>query len=1062
MNHFHRSFPVFFLLTLASVFGFGQAGQSGQPGQSGTSNISARPAGSAASGRIETDLSGKGWNLWLDHGALWYNDNIYLPPVTIDSLPVNPPTIGWEKLHAAPGMSVNVPGTVEEHYWGAIGGAIPDTGGNYVGVSWWSRTFTVDPSLKGKRITLCFQSVNLRAEVFVNGKLVGYDVVGNTPFDVNATSAILFGKENQLDIRITDPVGNFEWNDNILMRWGKNLVPAVHGFGGITGSVILRATDPVSVEDIYVQNQPDPKKVNIITTLNNYSGGEQTGQLTVSIYEKDKSDVAVWSKVVPVAGLTGSKTYTVSAMVPNAKLWELSVKKEVKQAELYEARVFFTSNDQKIADTKSQRFGFRWFDVQDKNKDPRFYLNGKRVFIIAAMTRGMWPKNGIFPTPQMAQRDLQTMVDLGMNTMLMHRAIGQPMVMDYADSSGLFTYEEPGGYRIMPNPKDNIDAADDQARNWRREKLRRMILRDRSLPSMIIYNLKNEETIAPDEYDIKDMQMVHELDPSRILTYNSGSDIGLDYHKKIPNNPFKLHMLPFNQQLLYDGWWDQHHWFGYSGYVDENYRNPRFYLRGVINSPRAPMLEDSLDRLDKREIIFFGEEGAFGAMVRLQKIKEELDSTGDTGYREMEHLDWYNAYNTFLDETGFRKSYPDVDSLTRSLGRNLHYFQARNIENIRMGNIADAYNMNGWASESTRTDVVDMYRHPTADASIIRYYTRPLYIAVKIRNKVVPVGAAPIADMYIINEMDLKGKHDLTVTLSDPGGATVFTKQFKVNVTGGEEFGQLLVEGVQLPVLAQAGYYKLNAALETGGVQKAAGFDDIYTVVVNEHVGISNRCLVLEKDSIVHNYLKEEKGVNAGIYKAGAGRTDLIIIGDVNAADLDRVTMDDLMKRVQEGTRLVVLEDADLFAQEINKVLRDRPPVYNGGGIIRWGGQGRLFVGDNGMLDGLPRSQGMSWEYQCFYKTTDFGGNDPKQDGGREHAPGSGNGQVSGIRLSHWKSEWVVALGHQGQKEILAALAQVPVGKGSVVLSTLSILPGLKTQELSAVVAKRLFLNMLK
>src|ERR1700749_3946601 len=141
MNQFHRSFPVFILLTLTSAFGFGQSGQTGQSGQSsktgqsgisgisGMSDISARPAGSAASGRVETDLSGKGWNLWLDHGALWYNDNIYLPPVIIDSLPVNPPTIGWERLHASSGMSVNVPGTVEEHYWGAIGGAIPDTGG---------------------------------------------------------------------------------------------------------------------------------------------------------------------------------------------------------------------------------------------------------------------------------------------------------------------------------------------------------------------------------------------------------------------------------------------------------------------------------------------------------------------------------------------------------------------------------------------------------------------------------------------------------------------------------------------------------------------------------------------------------------------------------------------------------------------------------------------------------------------------------------------------------------------------------------------------------------------
>jgi beta-galactosidase len=1011
-------------------------------------HVSAQSAASisAQSGRSEQELSGPGWSLWLDRAALWYNDSVYLPPVDIARLPLNPPTVGWQQLHAAPGISAHVPGTVEEHYWGAIGGAIPDTGGNYIGVSWWSRTFNVDPALKGKRITLHFQSVNLRAEVFVNGKLVGYDVVGNTPFDVDATSAIDFGAANRLDIRITDPVGNFEWNDNILMRWGHNLVPAVHGFGGITGTVTLRATDAVSVEDIYVQNQPDPHKVKLFVTLANHSGTAQTGELLLNIHEKDRPESVAWTKTLTVPTFSGEQTFTAEASVPGAKLWELSSKKEVKLAALYEARAAFTSLDHRITDASAQRFGFRWFDVQDKNHDPRFYLNGKRVFLIAAMTRGMWPKNGIFPTPEMARRDLQTMLDLGMNTMLMHRAIGQPMVMDYADSSGLFTYEEPGGYRIMPNKKDYIDSADDQARNWRREKLRRMILRDRSVPSMIIYNLKNEETVAPDQYDVKDMQMVHQLDPSRILTYNSGSDIGLDYHKLIPNNPFKLHMLPFNQQLLYDGWWDQHHWFGYSGYVDENYRNPRYYLRGVINSPRAPAPDDSLYRLDKKEIIFFGEEGAFGAIVRLQKIKEELDTIGATGYRELEHLDWYSYYNRFLDETGFRSAYPDVDSLTRSLGRNLHYFQARNIENVRLSNIADAYNMNGWASESTRTDVVDIYRHPTADASIIRYYTRPLYIAVKLRNKVVPQGAAPIADFYIINEMELKGQHQLKITLSDPAGATVLTRQYAVNIAGGEEFGQLLVENVQLPALPAAGYYRLSASLEAGGVQKTTGADEVYVVEENAHHGISNHCLVLEKDPIVHDFLKNDKGITAEAYSPAAPRSDLIIIGNTPASALTTTVLDDLLQRARAGARIIVLENADLFAQAINKVLEDRPPVYNGGGIIHWAGSGRLFVGKSALLTGLPQAQGMSWEYQCFYKTTDP----------------YGNGLVSGIRLNHARSEWVAAVGHQGQKEILGALVRVPVGRGSVTLSTLGILPNLQTAELSAVVGKRLFLNMLE
>lgn len=1007
--------------------------------------------GTAQIGRWEEELSGSNWSLWLDKAAVWNSDDIFLPPVDIHRLPVNPPTCGWSILHNNQSMKVNVPGTVEEHFWGEIGGAVQDTNGNYVGVSWWSRKFNLDDNLKGKRIILAFQSVNLRAEIFVNGKLVGYDVIGNTPFEVNATDAVLFGQDNYLDIRITDPVGNFEWNDNILMRWGKNLIPAVHGFGGITGDVIIRATDAVYVSDIYVQNQPNPRKVNIIVTLDNYTGSAVKGELDVIINEKNYPSLIAWRKKVPVELSGPSVVVTVPASVPGARLWELTINSDVRSTNLYEAAVKFTSGDGRLADNSRQRFGFRWFDVGVKDGDKRFYLNGKRVFIIAAMTRGFWPRNGMFPTPEMERRDMEAMYDLGMNMMLMHRAIGQPGIYNYSDSAGLLTYEEPGGYRLTENKRDNISGPDEQAFRLRTEKLRRMVIRDRSFPSLVIYNLKNEESKEPDELEMQDMLMVHDLDPSRILTYNSGNDIGKsgpEYYAFRPEDPMEMHMLPFDRTLHKGGWWDQHHWFSYSGYTDEMYRNPSFYLRGVINAARIPLPTDSLYPMAalKSKIIFFGEEGAFGTIVRLQKIKEELEDTGATGFREQEHIDWFNAYDRFLDETGFRKAFPNVDSLTASLGRNLHFFHGRNIENIRMGNVADAYNVNGWASAATRTDVVDMYRNPTANKSIIKHYTQPLYVAVKLRNKVINTGTAPVADFYVINEKNLKGKHNLVIVMNDAGGNQLFTRQYEVNVKGGEEFGQLLVENVKLPEITSGGYYKVKASLETRGDIKTTGFDDIYAVDLNDNPETQLSCLVLEDDNIIRNFLDKQPGIKVSEYNPNSPVIQTIIIGNADFAAISSETRDDLFKRVQNGAKLIVLTNAEKVALQVNQVLKNRPMVYNGGGIINRGGSGRFFVGLDPVLSGLPQAQGMSWEYQCFYKGPEMG------EGAR----------VSGLRIDPWGSELIVALGHQGSKEILSALSRIPAGNGSVYLSTLNMLPYLKNNEPSGVVAKKLFLNLIK
>jgi beta-galactosidase len=1000
----------------------------------------------AQTGRTEIVLSGDGWRMWRDQAALWYNDKIFLPPVDISKLPVKPPTCGWDNLAKHYDKIVTVPGTVEEHYWGEIGGAVPDTAGDYIGVSWWSRTFTLDPSLKGKRLVIHFESANLRSEVFINNKLAGYDVIGNTPFIVNITDLVRFGSENRLDVRITDPVGNFSWNDNILMRWGENLIPAVHGFGGITGPVTLIATDNVVVEDVYVQNQPDPHTVKVFVTVSNYSGTPQKGNVALSLDDFWNEGQSVWNKSVAVTIPAGEQVVSFKATVQKAKLWELSGHRNLKKANLYNAKAVFTGSDNKITDSKSQRFGFRYFYIDEKDGDQRFYLNGKRVFVMAAMTRGFWPKNGMFATPEMAQRELEILVDLGYNMMLLHRAIGQPPVLDYADKYGLMTYEEPGGYMVTPNKEDNIDGPDEQALDLRREKLRRMIIRDRSYPSMVIYNLKNESQIKPTEDDYNNMKMVFKLDPSRILTYNSDRNREINYFERIENDPYKVHMRPFDDKLRYD-WWDHHHWMSYPGYVDLMYRNPQFYLRGVVNAPTTPSLADSLYRLDKRELIFWGEEGNWGTMVRLQKIVEELEKTGGpTGFREMEHVDWFNTYNKFLDESGFRASFPDVDALTMSMGRNLHYYHARIIENVRLSNIADGYNLNGWASEINRTDIADMYRYPTADPAIMQYYTQPLYVAVKLRNKVVPVGATPIVDFYIINENNLNGNCLLSIDLTNEDGKIYLTKEVKVNIKGSEEFGQLLYEGLELPVIDKPGYFKVNATITKNGVKSATGFDDIFAVDYTIGHNTPSKITIFENDGVVIDFLKKARGITATSYQIGGDQPDVIIVGNFDPDKSNPEIRNDIFGKVIKGAKLIVLHRADYFAAGINELQKRRPAFYKTGGIRALGTNGRYFVSKSPYFEGLPQAQALQWEYQCLY--SDFFV--------------FNRNIIAGLPLDIKGSEWHVALGDCKTSGIYCALNKVQVGTGNVILSTLNILQNLASNQPNSAVAKKLFMNMIE
>src|ERR1700677_1613821 len=116
------------------------------------------------------DISTSSWRLWLDRDAAWTNDALYLPDeVNLASLPVHAPTGGWPTLSNEQGISVTLPSTVEEHYWGKFG-TRPYTkneaqrgagtsfpNGNYLGVSWWWREITVPKFKRGQRVVVSFR-----------------------------------------------------------------------------------------------------------------------------------------------------------------------------------------------------------------------------------------------------------------------------------------------------------------------------------------------------------------------------------------------------------------------------------------------------------------------------------------------------------------------------------------------------------------------------------------------------------------------------------------------------------------------------------------------------------------------------------------------------------------------------------------------------------------------------------------------------------------------------------------------------------------------------------------
>ncbi|RYY15551.1 MAG: beta-glycosidase, partial [Cytophagaceae bacterium] len=737
--------------------------------------------------------------------APWAHDRLYAPLVDVAKLPVHLPTGGWAALARAEGKTVHLPATVEQYYWGWNGNSF-GLSGNYLGVSWFTTRLAVPAALRGQRVVLRFESVRLRAEVFVNQQLAGYDLVNSTPFEIDITKLVRYGQANEVAVRITDPNGNFDWRDSQNFMWGDYRIQPTHGFGGITGKVELVATPPVYVQDVFVKNKPALREVDVQLTTANQTSQATSGTLQLEIKEKAGAQPTVFRQDYPLAQVpAGLSTKTLTVRVPTAKLWS------VESPNLYQLTATWQGAD-KTVDTYQQGFGFRWFEARDgAGGDRQFFLNGKRIVLRTAISWGFWPVNGIAPTDALARKQVETAKALGLNMLNFHRTIGQTNVLDYADELGLLYFEEPGGNSYPANLFNATDSLGKKQTDFylaaRTEKALRMVRRDRNHPSLIIYNLHNERGAPPEDPDRAEMRAMHELDETRTLTYNSSNG---DPTLK-PNPRFKLHLRPYETKFYDYGWFDQHHAGGPGVYNNALYAGPGKYLRFTDH---------------KDETIYYGEEGAIGTPPRLQLIREEILKTGkDIGWESASYLKWYETYDQFLTNTpGFRQAFPTVDALTTAMGNTAYYYQGRAIENIRLNNVVDGYAVNGWEGMmlENHSGIVDNYRNPKGDVQLIARYNRPVYVAVKLTRKVLGVGDTCRADFYLINETNLHGKYRLRVQATDEQGRVVFAKTLAVRATGGTTYGELLTAG--LPIIpAGAGYTTVRAELLRGREQFAVG-----------------------------------------------------------------------------------------------------------------------------------------------------------------------------------------------------------------------------------------------
>lgn len=770
------------------------------------------------------DLSNQKWQLWLDREASWEEDPLFNYKESQDAtkLPINPPTCGWDRLNTMESKSITLPATVEEYY---------STGNEweYHGVSWFYTDFSVPTEFEGERLCLHFEKTRLRAEIYVNEQLVGYDLVSETPYDVDITGAVHKNKSNRLAVRLTNAGGTRGWNDIFAFKWGENTMLPSHDFTTM-GQVHLVTTAQTYISDVFVKNvlPACENNLDIITEVKSQHEGK--AEVTIHIAEVN-TELPIFKTNFSVSLTKGENTFTHKVCVPKAKLWDIDT------PNLYTCKVQIQLENH--SDAVDTRFGFRVMEVKESTEgNLQYFLNGKRFRHKSAIDWGYYAHVGAYATEEMARRSVENAKAIGHNAINFHRQIGEPIVMDLADEIGLYMYEEPGGIKsgdLATPPKDMTPFKIEEfpfLQDLFKIRLTRMIRRDRNHPSLLIYTMANEDMIYSD-FRREVLKLANELDDSRFIVNSSGSNnvasflnlLGSFTKKGVTCIPERRLLKKFSHYNYkpYSTTCDTDHVDCHTVNATAMFEEPIFVSHGVENAYPTR---------------YWGEVGCYCGPANWYAVCEDQKKLahGQSGYdnniyKPMHDLIDANYEKWNLEGTcgGAIKSKYDISS---QAGRGLMYIDGRYSQAICSHDGNDGYAINGWssgpqagsslpsnqrASMDWDSALCDEARNLKGPAEDYAYWSRSLQVALFRKNGAYfTPGKKVKLRCVLINEGILaKGDYKLSIKVKDTQNkGYIILKDHPIQVAGGDIFSQELQEiAIPLKSSLMGGHITIKATL---------------------------------------------------------------------------------------------------------------------------------------------------------------------------------------------------------------------------------------------------------
>lgn len=371
----------------------------------------------------------------------------------------------------------------------------------YAGIGVYKKEFIPDTAWKNKRVFIRFEGVGQVADVYVNDKFIGQHRGAYGAFSFDISYALQYGKPNTMVVK-----ANNETREDII--------PINHRlfgvYGGIyrpvklivTGKLNISASDYASPGIFIKQKNVSAAKadIQVITKLENKLGKIESAVLETTIYDAGGKKVQQTNTAVQVMP-QGMQHYAQALTILKPHRWQ-----GIDDPYLYKAVVRLKQNGETI-DEVTQPLGVRHFEVIARKG---FFLNGKAYPLHGVCRHQDWWGDGSALSNEQHAADINTILEMGANSIRLAHYQQSDYIYAKADSVGLVIWAEiPFVNAVSGKEMDNA-----------KQQITELIRQQFNHPSIYVWGLHNEVYgKTPADYTSVLTAMLHETakteDPDR-------------------------------------------------------------------------------------------------------------------------------------------------------------------------------------------------------------------------------------------------------------------------------------------------------------------------------------------------------------------------------------------------------------------------------------------------------------------------------------------------------------------------------------------------------------------